>query len=244
MKQTRFGVKKTLLTACAVLALLAVILTATGAFASLGDSTSVVTVKPGTVGCAVSRDYAVQNTGTIPALLRARIVVNWVDEAGNLLAEAPEGAVLKLEAPQGWTQLPADAKEPWEGEWYCNQIVEPGASCPFLGKLEAEGGQVRVTVLKHFRLFPPPLRQRPGASAFPTEAGRAFPVEHHKTDSAGFFACAVGLFSSPSGGPERRPPRPAGGSQSRRANGPAPDLPPAECLPAVLRRREWGRQRR
>lgn len=147
MKQTRFGVKKTLLTVCAVLALLAVILTATGAFASLGDSTSVVTVKPGTVGCAVSRDYAVQNTGTIPALLRARIVVNWVDEAGNLLAEAPEGAVLKLEAPQGWTQLPADAKEPWEGEWYCNQIVEPGASCPFLGKLEAEGGQVRVTVL-------------------------------------------------------------------------------------------------
>lgn len=149
MKQKRFGAKKTILIACAVLLLLTVALTATGVFASLGDTTSVVTVKPGSVGCEVTKDYAVKSTGTVPALLRAKLVINWLDEEGNVLAEAPEQAVLTIGEIRGWTQFPASGKPegPDDGYWYCDRIAQPDAKIPFLGEVKAEGGTVRVTVL-------------------------------------------------------------------------------------------------
>ena len=108
MKQKRFGAKKTILIACAVLLLLVVALTATGVFASLADTTKVITVREGDLGCEVGKDYVIRGTGTVPALLRAKIVVNWLDEEGNVLAVAPEGAAVSVRAASGWTLVQVD----------------------------------------------------------------------------------------------------------------------------------------
>lgn len=150
MKQKHFGTERTLLTVCVVLVLLAVVFAATGVFASLGDTTGVVTVKNGALHCEVDKDYGVRNTGNIPALLRAKVVINWIDGEGSVLAEAPEGAVLTIGEISGWTQFPADPEKPEgidDGYWYYNGIAEPDAVCAFLGTVKAEGGTARVTVL-------------------------------------------------------------------------------------------------
>lgn len=146
MKRNRFP-WRFLLTAAVVVAVLVTVLTATGVFASLADTTRVVTVKEGDLGCEVGKDYVIRGTGTVPALLRAKIVVNWLDEEGNVLAVAPEGAAVSVRAASGWTQFPADAKTAGEGCWYYNGLLEPGAKVSLIDKIDAEGGTVRVTVL-------------------------------------------------------------------------------------------------
>ena len=146
MRQKRFP-WRFLLTAAVVIAVLVTVLTATGVFASLADTTKVLTVKEGDLGCEVGKDYAIRSTGTVPALLRAKIVVNWLDEEGSVLALAPEGATVTVSAKSGWTQFPADAKTAGEGCWYYNQLLEPGEKVSLIDKIDAEGGAVRVTVL-------------------------------------------------------------------------------------------------
>lgn len=146
MKQKR-SLWKLLLTAAVIVVVLITVFTATGVFASLADTTKVVTVKEGSLGCEVGKDYVIRSTGTVPALLRARIVVNWIDEEGNILALAPEGATVTVSTASGWTQFPADARTAGEGCWYCNKLLEPGAQVSLIDRIDAEGGTVRVTVL-------------------------------------------------------------------------------------------------
>lgn len=146
MKQKR-SLWRLLLTVAVVAVLLVTVFAATGVFASLADTTKVITVREGDLGCEVGKDYVIRSTGTVPALLRAKIVVNWLDEEGSVLALAPEGATVTVSTKSGWTQFPADAKAAGEGCWYYNKVLEPGAKVSLIDRIDAQGGTVRVTVL-------------------------------------------------------------------------------------------------
>ena len=69
------------------------------------------------------KDVNVVNEGDIPVLIRAKIVVNWVEEASdgkyNVVANAVgHKAVITPENPTGWTLI--------DGYYYYNGIVAPG----------------------------------------------------------------------------------------------------------------------
>lgn len=152
MKQKRIAVKRLILPIVLVLIIAVVTLTATGVFASLGDTTSVMTVKPGQVGCSVTKDYSVRSTGTVSCLLRAKIVVNWLDEDGNIVAAAPENAKLTITTSKEWAQRPEktqDGTKPGvdEGYWYFTGVAQPGETYRFLEQVKVEDGKAKVTVL-------------------------------------------------------------------------------------------------
>lgn len=152
MKQKHSTVKRFILPIVLVLIVAVVTLTATGVFASLGDTTSVINVKTGQVGCEVTKNYSIRSTGTVPCLIRAKVVVNWLDEEGNLLAFAPEDAQLSIIPASGWVQRPdkdAEGKKPpvEDGYWYYAGVAQPGEQYAFLDTVKATGGKVRVTVL-------------------------------------------------------------------------------------------------
>jgi hypothetical protein len=143
MKQKRW---KLLLTVLILVAVLITVFAVTGVFASLGDTTGVITVREGSVSCKVDRDYTITNTGTVPVLIRAKVVVNWVDDEGHILGVKPTGANVSIGAPSGWTHFPSNAPIQ-EGYWFFNGTVEPGQKLPFIGAVSPEGGNVKITVL-------------------------------------------------------------------------------------------------
>ena len=68
--------------------------------------------------CKVNDDYTVTNTGNIPALIRTAVVLNWVDEAGNIVANA--GDLPEPEFAEDWTK---------DGDYYYyNGVVDPGGT--------------------------------------------------------------------------------------------------------------------
>ncbi len=123
---------------------------AAGAFASLGDTTSVVKLKlePAKVDCRVNDEYTVTNTGSIPALVRAKLVVNWVDAEGNILMYPPEGASYQLVPGAGWTH-DGKAEDPTDGFWYCDSILQAKQmSAKLIGSLTKHGeGELKVEIL-------------------------------------------------------------------------------------------------
>ncbi len=124
---------------------------AAGAFAALGDSTSVVKEKleVAKVSCRVNSDsYSVTNTGNIPALIRAKLIVNWVDANGNPMMYAPEGAEYQLETSSLWTHV-GDPNDPTDGFWYCTRILSAGEMTPKLvsSLTVTGGGELRVELL-------------------------------------------------------------------------------------------------
>ena len=101
-----------LLAAAAVLVLLISVFAATGVFASLFDTTSVVENQFESAKISneiqvdqkknVGDQYTVSNEGNLPVLVRVKVVVNWVDEDGNPLMYAPDGKYT-LKMGSGWT---------------------------------------------------------------------------------------------------------------------------------------------
>ena len=45
---------------------------------------------PGSISCQVQEDYTIKNTGNTNSYIRADVIVNWVDESGNIYAMIPE----------------------------------------------------------------------------------------------------------------------------------------------------------
>lgn len=85
----------------------------------------------GEVSCQVNSDLVdtvptnvtVKNTGTVNAYIRAAVVVNWVDHAGNISANSPEEGVdytITYAGNSGW-------KKAEDGFWYYTAPVSPGA---------------------------------------------------------------------------------------------------------------------
>ncbi len=129
-----------------ILAVAATLLTVTGVFASLGDTTSVVSLKDAAVKCEVLRDYSIRNTGNIDAYVRAKVVINWLDEDGAILADAPSGASISIPAPAGWTHI-ADSTKIDDGYWYFNGTAAPDSVLSFIHNIAYNGGTARVTVM-------------------------------------------------------------------------------------------------
>ena len=77
---------------------------------------------PGEVLCQVQDDNSVKNTGNVDAFIRAAVIVNWMDDQGNIRGIAPvqgEGKDYKLTVSEGWDQ--AD-----DGYYYYSGRVAPG----------------------------------------------------------------------------------------------------------------------
>lgn len=74
----------------------------------------------------VKSDVKIQNTGDIPAYIRARIVVTWKDANGNVSSTVPVKNTDYTIAFNGekWTQ---------QGDyWYCKTAVDAGGETPVL----------------------------------------------------------------------------------------------------------------
>ena len=74
----------------------------------------------------VKSDVKIQNTGDIPAYIRARIVVTWKDASGNVSAAIPVKNTDYTIAfnEKDWTQQ--------GGYWYCNTAVDATGFTPVL----------------------------------------------------------------------------------------------------------------
>ena len=127
--------------------------TASAAFAARAARTSTILSSAtekfelATVTAAVNDgDYTVQNTGNIDAYIRAKVVLNRVDEAGNIEADdAPLLAgVDELPVPEGWTKV-GDYLY-YNGTVASNGKVAPGGvTDPALDPAEvAEGVQITL----------------------------------------------------------------------------------------------------
>lgn len=80
-------------------------------------------------------DVKIQNTGDIPAYIRARIVVTWKDASGNVSAVPVKNTDYTIafnENEKDWTQ---------QGDyWYCKTAVDAGEETPVLiTKCEKKG---------------------------------------------------------------------------------------------------------
>jgi hypothetical protein len=106
--------------------------------AALKDTTSSVKeqYETASVTCEVAEDFTVKNTGNIPALIRVSVVVNRVNEAGNVIPDT-EGLPAVTPA-DGWMEL--------DGYLYCKTIVQPGEVAPAPVNLSAGEG-VQVVIL-------------------------------------------------------------------------------------------------
>lgn len=84
----------------------------------------------------VKSDVKIQNTGDIPAYIRARIVVTWKDANGNVSSTVPvkntDYTIAFNENEKDWTQ---------QGDyWYCKTAVDAGEETPVLiTKCEKKG---------------------------------------------------------------------------------------------------------
>ena len=128
-----------------------------GTLAYLVTSTGPVTntFTPGEVKTEIKEEFAndikenvyVTNTGTVDAYIRAQIVINWVDDEGNIVADPGEGADYKLDMGTiNWV-------EGADGFWYYTEKVEPDGKtenlinkCEVTAKADAGVG-LQVTIL-------------------------------------------------------------------------------------------------
>lgn len=95
-------------------------------FTNTDDVTNTFT--PATIGVDIDENLTeqtksnvrFQNTGDLPVYMRAKVIVNWEDENGNIVADVPEGySVTRSALGQGWTAH-------GDGYFYYNQPVDAG----------------------------------------------------------------------------------------------------------------------
>ena len=128
-----------------------------GTLAYLVTSTGPVTntFTPGEFKTEIKEEFAndikenvyVTNTGTVDAYIRAQIVINWVDDEGNIVADPGEEADYKLDMGTiNWV-------EGADGFWYYTEKVEPDGKtenlinkCEVTAKADAGVG-LQVTIL-------------------------------------------------------------------------------------------------
>lgn len=145
--------RKYLRVALPVLAILLILgsLTVSGVFAALVDTTTALKTEftQADLSCTVNQTrYTVRNKGNIPGLVRAKVLIHWVDADGAILPDAPAGASYEIEMGTDWSYV-AKEGEPGSGYWYYNGIVAPGADTDALiRKLDKLGeGTLEVRVL-------------------------------------------------------------------------------------------------
>lgn len=94
----------------------------------------------------VKSDVRVRNTGSVTAYVRVAILVQLLDENGNLRADAPEAGTdytLRLDLENGWIRG-------GDGYYYCTRPVAPGDATPVLIEActaSAEDARLQVQIL-------------------------------------------------------------------------------------------------
>lgn len=128
-----------------------------GTMALLIDRTGSVqnTFTPGTVTPEIDEDFdgkvkenvRIRNTGNAPGFVRAVLTVNWVDNAGNVLAPAKEGADYTIEGLPGSDWFVKD------GFYYYSSAVEDGGAtgylftrCAPVADAAPAGGHLQVSI--------------------------------------------------------------------------------------------------
>ena len=107
MKVYKSNNKKSKFSALAICLLLTALLTVGGTLAYLFTSTDPVvnTFEPVKQEITVTEEFdgqtkenvKIKNTGDIDAYIRAEVVINWIDEDGNILPSTPEKATYKVD---------------------------------------------------------------------------------------------------------------------------------------------------
>ncbi len=140
-----------LLGALGVQGTLALLTTSTDALPNTFTPTKVPNQVVETLENGVKKDVKIQNTGNIDAYIRAAVVVNWVDEAGNVYAIAPkvnQDYEIVFDLENGWF-LGSD------GFYYYSKSVKPKdltsvliASCQMAsGAAQPEGYSLSVQIM-------------------------------------------------------------------------------------------------
>lgn len=129
-----------------VTVLLVLLLLSGVVYAALRDTTAKVEngFETAYVECSVDekfdgiekKEVKVKNTGNVPAFIRVKVVVNWLDKSGNVIMYPPDGCYteVKLNA-SNWTNPNGDdttavnsTKYLTNGYWYYKGIVQPEGS--------------------------------------------------------------------------------------------------------------------
>ncbi len=151
IKLTKRNVKKITLILCLVLVIgLAIGGTIAFLTATSGNVTNKFT--PGVVTCAVDEkfennvksDVRIQNTGNVPAYIRATVVVNYVNADGQVCALHTAQTITMPESTK-WTQSS-------DGFWYYADPVDPQAYTEILIKTvspeaQADGCTLQVNII-------------------------------------------------------------------------------------------------
>lgn len=146
MGKRKFSAKKLTILVIALVVVLSA--AAVGVYAALRDTTAKVTnvFGPADVTCevnetfrgSVKNDVSIKNTGTVPAYIRVKFVINWLDKDGDVVMYLPDeyNYVAALPAALNWTNpdMPSSVTGAGRGEylnqgyWYFNDVVQPGES--------------------------------------------------------------------------------------------------------------------
>ena len=77
-----------------------------------------------TVDSGVKKNVSIKNTGDVPAYIRATVIVNWMDSAGNVSGVAPVAGrdyTINFDLSHGW-------KKSSDGYYYFTRPVDPSAT--------------------------------------------------------------------------------------------------------------------
>lgn len=144
-QKKRPGFRKSLRAALPLLLIAIVIaLSAGGTLAYILDNTSSVenTFTPAQVSCVVQNNGKIENTSNVKAFIRAMVIVNWMDDDGNVSASAP---VYTVVAGDKW------AKSDTDGFYYYTDKVAPNEVLPAPATIDVtstnpDGTQYKATV--------------------------------------------------------------------------------------------------
>lgn len=94
----------------------------------INDPATTTTVEGGTVNdVEIKSNVRIQNTGDTDAYIRAAVVINWKDAAGNVYATAPDEGDYTVVWGDDWVPHT-------DGYYYYTKSVAPGAETPVLIK--------------------------------------------------------------------------------------------------------------
>ena len=136
---------------CTVAGTLAYLVTNTDPVTNTFTPAHVSTAVDETFKNGIKSDVKIQNTGDIPAYIRAAVIINWADANGNVYGKNPvkdTDYTLTLKANNGWIQGS-------DGYYYYTQPVDPNGFTDFLIESCVEKGsgcpdsayKLQVTIL-------------------------------------------------------------------------------------------------
>ena len=99
---------------------------------------------PGKISCEVQENYTIKNTGNTESYIRAEIIVNWVDEAGNIYAIKPESTIT---TGTDWEQSAKDGYY-----YYTKQIQAEESTTEIISEITTTGEapeeyKISITIL-------------------------------------------------------------------------------------------------